>query len=58
MRNEYIYIYIYVCSINSTFFPTPPHLLSAILMMSFFVMPEDVQVKESFAAEQAHQPHS
>ena len=27
-------------------------------MMSFLVMPEDIQVKESFAAEWAHQPHS
>ena len=42
-----------------TFTPINPTSHKKIcLMMSFFVMPEDIWVEESFAAEWAHQPHS
>ena len=39
-------------------FPPPPTSHKEFLLMSFLVMPEDIQIEKGFAAEQAHQPHS
>ena len=60
-EKKYIYDdeYIHDKQILTFNYPLPPtgHR-KKILLMCFFVMPEDVQVEKGFAAEWAHQPHS
>ena len=60
MKKIYMMMSIYTISkiLNFNYPLSPLVTEKKILLMHFFVMPEDIRVEKGFTAKQAHQPHS